>query len=234
MPQAPADPQPDRGPAPPTHGPRDLAAIREEYSMGGLDAADLTPEPLALFGRWLEEALAAGVHEPTAMSVSTVSADGQPSSRAVLLKGVDERGFVFFTNTASRKGRDLAANPRCALLFGWHQLQRQVRVEGTALRLGADEVKAYFDSRPRGSRLGAWASPQSLAVADRAELAEAFAAAERRFAGAEVPVPEHWGGYRVVPSAVEFWQGRPNRLHDRLRYRRESAAADWGTERLAP
>ncbi|WP_121253486.1 pyridoxamine 5'-phosphate oxidase [Nocardioides ferulae] len=210
----------------------DLAALREEYAAGGLVEADLAADPIAMFRRWLTEALAAGVHEPNAMVVSTVSPDGWPSSRLILLKGVEERGFVFFTNTASRKGADLAANPRCALLFPWHALERQVRVDGLAEPLPAADVAAYFAVRPRGSQLGAWASHQSRPVAGREELAAAYAEVSARFDGVDVPVPEEWGGYLVRPEVVEFWQGRPGRMHDRLVYRR--AGDGWTTGRLAP
>ncbi len=210
----------------------DLAALREEYSTGGLVEDDLASDPITMFRRWIDEATAAGLHEPNAMVVATVSPDGRPSSRMVLLKGLGERGFVFFTNTASRKGLELAANPACALLFPWHPLERQVRVDGTATPLPQDEVAAYFASRPRRSRLGAWASHQSNEVASRDELAESYAVMEERFPG-EVPVPEEWGGYAVSPSAVEFWQGRPGRMHDRLVYRRAQTGI-WDVVRLAP
>jgi pyridoxamine 5'-phosphate oxidase len=213
----------------------DLAELREEYSRAGLTEADLAPDPVTMFRRWMAEALEAGLHEPNAMVVSTATAAGRPSSRMVLLKGHDENGFVFFTNTGSRKGEELAANPACALLFPWHPLERQVRVDGAAVPLSRDEVAAYFATRPRGSQLGAWASHQSRPVAGREELAAAYDAAERRFPesdGVEVPVPEEWGGYLVVPEAVEFWQGRPGRMHDRLVYRRRGD--DWDVVRLAP
>ncbi len=210
----------------------DLAALREEYSTGGLVEDDLASDPITMFRRWIDEATAAGLHEPNAMVVATVSPDGRPSSRMVLLKGLGERGFVFFTNTSSRKGLELAANPACSLLFPWHPLERQVRVDGTATPLPPEEVTAYFSSRPRRSRLGAWASHQSTEVASRDELAESFAVMEERFP-AEVPVPEEWGGYAVSPAAVEFWQGRPGRMHDRLVYRRAESGA-WHVVRLAP
>jgi pyridoxamine 5'-phosphate oxidase len=211
----------------------DLASLREDYSRAGLTEDDLAPDPIVFFHRWLSDAVEAGLHEPNAMVVSTASADGRPSSRMVLLKGLPEEGFVFFTNTHSRKGEELAANPHCALLFPWHPLERQVRVEGLATPLGEDVVAAYFASRPRGSRLGAWASHQSRVVAGREELAEAYAAVEARFPDdAPVPVPDEWGGYVVRPEAVEFWQGRPGRMHDRLVYRRTPSG--WAVERLAP
>ena len=207
---------------------QEFAALRAEYSAAGLSEADLTPEPVALFRRWFEEVRV--LPEPNAMILSTVSADAKPSSRAVLLKAVDERGFVFFTNYDSRMGGELADRSDCALLFPWHALQRQVRVEGRAERIPADESAAYFATRPRGAQLGAWASRQSQVVS-AAELASSYAEADQRFPD-QVPVPGHWGGYVVVPDAVEFWQGRPNRMHDRWRYRRQGDG--WVTERLAP
>jgi pyridoxamine 5'-phosphate oxidase len=211
----------------------DLASLREDYSQAGLTEEDLAEDPFAFFHRWLRDAVEAGLHEPNAMVLATASPEGRPSSRMVLLKGLSEEGFVFFTNTHSRKGEELAANPHCALLFPWHPLERQVRVEGVATPLGADVVAAYFASRPRGSRLGAWASHQSRVVEGRAELARAYAAVEARFPDDRpVPVPDEWGGYVVRPEAVEFWQGRPGRMHDRLVYRRTSSG--WATERLAP
>lgn len=205
-----------------------LAALREEYTRAGLGEADLAPEPMGMFRRWFAEA--AELPEPNAMVLSTVSPDGQPSARIVLLKGLHPEAFVFFTNRASRKGDDLAANPHCSLLFPWHALQRQVRIEGRAEPLGRAEVAAYFATRPRGAQLGAWASPQSRVVTSE-ELNEAYAAADAAYPE-DVPVPEGWGGYAVVPDAVEFWQGRRNRMHDRLRYRRDGDG--WVIERLAP
>lgn len=210
----------------------DLAALRAEYARGGLDLPDLAANPIEMFDRWLHEAVAAQLHEPNAMVLATVSPDGQPSARMVLLKGYDERGLVFYTNLTSRKGNELAANPRCSLLFGWHGLERQVRIEGAATTLPPDEVAAYFATRPRGAQVGAWASPQSQPVSSRAELAQSYASMEVRFADADVPVPPHWGGYRVVPEVMEFWQGRPGRMHDRLVYRR--ASDGWTIGRLAP
>ena len=208
----------------------DLAGLRAEYGRAGLDEDDLAPDPIGMFERWMRDAQEAGLHEPNAMVVATVDAEGAPSSRMVLLKGLGQAGFVFFTNTRSRKGTELAGNPRCALLFPWHPLERQVRVDGVATPLPPADVEAYFATRPRGSKLGAWASHQSR-VTTREELAGAFEAAEARFPD-EVPVPEEWGGYVVRPHAVEFWQGRPGRMHDRLVYRR--TADGWRTERLAP
>jgi pyridoxamine 5'-phosphate oxidase len=212
----------------------ELVNLRREYAGRGLTEADLAADPITMFGKWFGEASAAGLHEPNAMVVATVSPDGQPSSRMVLLKGVSDEGFVFFTNVRSRKGQDLAAEPRCALLFPWHPLERQVRVEGTASALPHADVAAYFATRPRGSRLGAHASHQSRVVASRAELDAAYAKAEEAYPD-EVPVPEEWGGYLVRPEVVEFWQGRSGRMHDRLVYRRdESPRAGWRIERLAP
>lgn len=208
----------------------DLAALRFEYSQGGLPDTELRADPLDLFRRWFAEAQ--GVNEPNAMVVATVGADGQPSSRTVLLKGLDERGFVFYTNQQSRKGVELATEPRCALLFPWFALERQVRVEGTATTLPRDEVERYFHSRPRGAQIGAWASRQSQPVASREALDAAYAEADARFPGV-VPLPDAWGGYVVAPTAFEFWQGRSNRLHDRLRFEL-TAAGGWRGERLAP
>jgi pyridoxamine 5'-phosphate oxidase len=211
----------------------DVAALRREYADHGLAESDLAPDPITMFAGWFEMARSAGLYEPNAMVVSTVSPDGRPSSRMVLLKGFSDAGLVFFTNLRSRKGRELAAEPRCALLFPWHPLERQVRIEGPASLVSRDEVAAYFATRPRGARLGAHASHQSSVVSSRAELDAAYTLAEEAFPG-EVPVPEEWGGYRVRPEVVEFWQGRPGRMHDRLVYRRGPMGEGWRTERLAP
>jgi pyridoxamine 5'-phosphate oxidase len=215
----------------------DLAALRREYGDRGLDVPDLAPDPISMFRRWFDDTVAAGLHEPNAMVVATVSPAGRPSSRTVLLKGVDERGFVFFTNYESRKAADIAANPHVSLLFPWHDLQRQVRVEGMASKVSTEESEAYFASRPRESQLGAWASPQSRVVASRSALDERYGGVLAQFAGLdEVPVPPHWGGFRVAPYAVEFWQGRKGRMHDRLVYRRaeDDPHAPWTVDRLAP
>lgn len=209
-----------------------VAAARAEYTRGGLTEDDLLADPIAMFRRWYDEAHAAGLHEPNAMVVSTADAQGRPSSRLVLLKGVTDEGFAFYTNTRSRKGVELLANPQCAVLFPWHPLERQVRVDGAAEPLPQEAVDAYFAQRPRASQIGAWASHQSRPVAGRDELAREYAELEARFDGADVPTPEEWGGYLVRPEVVEFWQGRPGRMHDRLVYRREGAG--WRTERLAP
>jgi pyridoxamine 5'-phosphate oxidase len=220
-----------------THDDAEIAAMREEYARGGLAEGDLAADPVAMFERWFDDVRTANLHEPNAMVLATADAAGVPSSRMVLLKGFGAEGFRFFTNTASRKGRDLAANPRCSLLFPWHLLERQVRVDGVAEPLPDADVREYASSRPRGSQLGAWASHQSRPVADRAELDAAYADVEQRFDGVAddaIPVPDEWGGYLVRPETVEFWQGRKGRLHDRLVYRRDGSDGGWVTERLAP
>jgi pyridoxamine 5'-phosphate oxidase len=213
---------------------RELSDLRREYAAGGLDEADLDPDPVSMFRRWMHDAVRARVHEPNAFVLSTVGADGAPASRIVLLKGLDERGFVFFTNYTSRKGQEIAANPRCALLFPWHPLERQVRVEGSAVRLSDAANDAYFAGRPRTSQIGAWASQQSTVVPDRRALDALYGEVAARFGEGEVPRPPYWGGYCVRPQAVEFWQGRLGRMHDRLRYRRTDEIDGWATERLAP
>ncbi len=214
----------------------DPAAMREHYRGAGLLESDLAATPFAQFTHWFEEAVTSGLHEPNAMVVSTVDEAGRPHSRTVLLKGYDERGFVFFTNYGSRKGRQLAANPAVSLLFPWHPVDRQVIITGTVRRTGRDETAAYFRTRPHGSQLGAWASHQSEVIGSRAELDRMYAElADRYPPNEQVPVPPQWGGFRVTPDAVEFWQGRANRLHDRLRYVRTPEPADsWRVERLCP
>jgi len=214
-----------------------IADLRIDYKRETLDERAVAPDPFRQFGRWFDEALKAEVPEPNAMTLATADAGGRPSARVVLLKGFDEQGFVFFTNYASRKGRELAAREAAALLFFWPELERQIRIEGQVAKVGADESTAYFVSRPRGARLGAWASPQSETIAGRGALEALFAAVEARHAttGDDIPRPPHWGGYRLAPSMLEFWQGRPSRLHDRIRYRRNSAKAEaWIIDRLAP
>jgi pyridoxamine 5'-phosphate oxidase len=209
------------------------ADLRHEYAAGGLAESDLTADPFAMFQRWYDDAFAAGLYEPNAMVVASVSADGRPSARMVLLKGFSEGGWVFFTNLGSRKGVELLGNGHCALLFPWHPIERQVRVDGFATELPRADVDAYFATRPRNARLGAHASHQSRVVASRDALDDAWAAADASYPD-DVPVPDEWGGFRVAPDAVEFWQGRPGRMHDRLVYRRTDAAAGWTVHRLAP
>jgi len=210
----------------------DLSRLREAYEMAGLEEANLADDPVAQFQRWFAEVEAAGYWEPNAMVLSTVAADGSPSARNVLLKRVDERGFVLFTNYTSDKASEMEATHRAALTFSWTELRRQVRVVGDAQRLTDEESDRYWTTRPRGSQLGAWSSDQSAVVADRATLERAFAEQQERWASREVERPDHWGGYRVRPDTVEFWQGRPDRLHDRLRYRRGQDG--WVVERRAP
>ena len=211
----------------------DLAAMRRDYAARVLTEEDVLADPIAQFRRWFADAERAGIHEPNAMTLATVGADGQPSARVVLLKALDQRGLAFFTNLASRKSRELDADARAALVFWWGHLARQVRFEGVVERVADAEADAYFASRPRGSQIGAWASAQSSVIPDRQTLEEAARSHDQRFGDGEVPRPEFWGGFRLVPARVEFWQGRSDRLHDRLRYTR-AAAGDWRIERLAP
>lgn len=210
-----------------------LESQRREYLSGGLRRGDLGADPLDQFGRWMQQALEAEVPDPTAMAAATVSADGQPSQRIVLLKHFDERGFVFYTNFESRKALELAGNSRVSLLFYWNAMNRQIKICGTAERIGEDESAAYFAARPRPSQLAAMASRQSRVLESREKLLAAFEELDERYRDAEVPLPEDWGGYRVDAHEYEFWQGRPDRLHDRFRYSR-GTAGDWIIERLAP
>lgn len=212
----------------------ELDVLRAELQSRGLRRTDLAADPLVQFAQWFAFANEVGVHEPDAMVVSTVGPDGMPSSRHVLLKGVDH-GFVFFTNYTSQKGRELETHPMAAICFPWNLLSRQVRVEGTVERVTEAESDEYFASRPRDSQTGAWASHQSQAIDDRGVLESRWAEAAARFEGVEVPRPPHWGGFRVVPRRIEFWQGKPSRLHDRFRYTADDAAdGGWRVDRLSP
>lgn len=210
-----------------------LSDLRKDYSLAGLTEKDLAKDPFRQFDKWFQEATAAKIAEPNAMTLATATRDGRPAARTVLLKGVDGRGFVFFTNYESRKGRELDANPRAALVFPWIALERQVIIEGPLAKVTREESEAYFHSRPLASQLSAWASAQSSIVSGRAVLEASLKAVEKKYAGQTVPLPPHWGGFRLNPETVEFWQGRRSRLHDRLRYRREKDGS-WSVERLAP
>ncbi|HEX3797725.1 MAG TPA: pyridoxamine 5'-phosphate oxidase [Verrucomicrobiae bacterium] len=214
-------------------GEKPLADYRREYTLAGLRRADLDADPIAQFSRWFQQAVASAVPEPNAMTLATADADGRPSSRIVLLKNTDARGFIFYTNYDSRKGRELDANPNAALTFFWPQLERQVCIAGTVSKVSREESEHYFNSRPKGSRLSAWVSHQSEAVADRAALEKKLAELEAKYPGETVPLPPYWGGFCVTPTRVEFWQGRPNRLHDRFCYVRQPGQA-WLIERLSP
>ena len=209
-----------------------LEGERRDYEGADLDPAHVAPNPIEQFRAWFREAREAGIYEPEAMTVATVGADGRPSSRYVLLRGLDERGFAFYTNYQSAKARALNERPQAALTFGWLAMHRSVRAEGDVERLPAPESDAYFASRPRAAQISAWASPQSTVIAGREALDQAVAEIEARFAGQDVPRPAHWGGFVVSPKRVEFWQGRSGRLHDRVRY--ERGADGWRIERLAP
>ncbi|MGA3248760.1 MAG: pyridoxamine 5'-phosphate oxidase [Paraburkholderia sp.] len=210
-----------------------LAELRKNYSLGSLDVADIDRNPFRQFDAWFAQAVDAKLPEPNTMTLATVDSRGRPSARIVLVKGVDERGFVFFTNYESRKGRELADNPHASLLFYWIELERQVRIEGNVVKASPAESDQYFESRPLGSRIGAWASEQSQVIESRAVLE----AREREISakyGEHPPRPPHWGGYRLIPDAIEFWQGRPSRLHDRLLYTRAVEGGDWQLARLSP
>lgn len=209
-----------------------LADLRRDYALAALDRDGVDPDPIVQFSRWFDDAQHAGILEPNAMTLATCTPDGVPSARVVLLKDVSPGGFTFFTDYRSQKGEELAANPRAALVFLWKEIERQVRIAGRVERVTRDESEGYYRSRPLGSRIGAWASRQSSVIATRASLESAVASAQARFPGDDVPLPPHWGGYRVIPASLEFWQGRQSRLHDRLRYR--ATDDGWTIERLSP
>jgi pyridoxamine 5'-phosphate oxidase len=208
-----------------------VADLRRNYTQAGLEQGDSSP--FQQFELWFNQALAANLLEPNAMTLATVTSEGKPDARIVLLKGFDDRGFVFYTNYRSQKGRELAANPHAALVFLWGDLERQVRVVGRVEKATDLEADTYFQSRPLGSQLGAWASTQSEVIASRGVLEARMTALETEYAGREIPRPEYWGGFRVLPTEIEFWQGRPSRLHDRLRYQLQDSG-DWVIDRLAP
>ena len=210
-----------------------LAELRREYTLAGLTESDLAADPIEQFQKWFQQALDAGIIEPNAMVLATATKTGIPSTRVVLLKSVDQRGFTFFTNYESRKAQELAENPRASLTFPWVALERQVVVDGTVTKTSREEAAAYFSLRPRGSRLGAWVSTQSKVIPSRQLLEERLREVERKYPGEEIPLPPYWGGYLLAPQEIEFWQGRPNRLHDRLRYARQPNGS-WRIERLSP
>jgi pyridoxamine 5'-phosphate oxidase len=210
-----------------------LADLRKSYTRGGLRRADLDPDPVVQFNHWMHQALDARLVEPTAMTLATADRQGRPSARIVLLKGVDERGLLFFSNYESRKGHDLAENPNAALVLFWAELERQVRVTGTVARCAKEESERYYRSRPRGHRLGSWVSPQSEVIDGREILEKRLKDLDAKYPGDEVPLPSYWGGYILTPEEIEFWQGRPDRLHDRFRYSCQRDG-NWLIERLAP
>lgn len=210
-----------------------IADLRENYTKAGLKKSDVNTDPVEQFQLWFNEALEAGLPEPNAMTLATVTADGRPAARIVLLKALDQRGFVFYTNFQSRKGQELIATPWASLVFLWLPLERQVRIEGQVEKLNAAEMDEYFASRPRGSQLGAWASDQSEEVADREELEHNLSKLQSKYEGQTIPRPSHWGGFLVKPNLIEFWQGRPSRLHDRICYQKQTEG-DWRLSRLAP
>jgi pyridoxamine 5'-phosphate oxidase len=212
---------------------KDLGSLRNEYSKAALDAKSVSQDPISQFTKWFEEAIAAKVPEPNAMNLATINENGRPASRIVLLKGIEDYKFVFYTNYQSRKGKELDQNPACSLTFFWPELERQVRVEGVASRIDEKRSEKYFQSRPRGSQIGAWASPQSSVISDRSLLEERAKQIEAKYKGEEIlPKPNQWGGYEIDPLMVEFWQGRPSRLHDRILYTKDEGT--WKINRLAP
>ena len=210
-----------------------IEEVRKDYQRFNLREEDLDADPIRQFHVWFDQALLSEVAEVNAMALATATPDGRPSVRIVLLRGVDDRGFAFFTNYESRKARELESNPFASMVFFWHELERQVRIEGRVERVAAEDSDRYFHGRPAGSRIGAWASPQSQVISGRDELEAQFRELEKRYPDGSIPRPPNWGGYRLVPDAIEFWQGRPNRLHDRLRYTRQPQGV-WLVERLAP
>lgn len=208
------------------------ADIRKAYALHELDEQSVAHDPFKQFNLWWQEVLNAGIDEPNALTLATADKQGRPEARTVLLKGFDAAGFIFYTNYESAKAHHLTENPFCSLLFFWKELERQVRMVGAAEKVSAEETAEYFNSRPEGSRIGAWASPQSRVVADKGWLEKNYRDYEEKFQEGAIPVPAHWGGYRVIPERIEFWQGRPNRMHDRIQYRKK--AGQWIIERLAP
>lgn len=210
-----------------------LSELRREYTLAGLNEADIDHNPFKQFGKWFEQALSASVDEPNAMTLATATPDGKPSARIVLLKDFDEHGFVFYANYESRKGQELAENPHAALVFYWIELERQVCISGRASRVTRQESESYFHSRPEGNQLGAWASHQSQVIEGREVLENRLNQVMKEYAGETIPVPPYWGGYRLAPDSIEFWQGRPDRLHDRIRYRLRPDKS-WLIERLSP
>lgn len=209
-----------------------ISSIRKDYQLQSLELTDVAATPVLQFDKWWNEAVSSSIEEVNAMTLATVNPDGKPAARIVLLKGFDENGFIFFTNYLSEKGKSISAHPYASLVFFWKELERQVRVEGSCIQVSKSESDEYFLSRPIGSRLGAWASPQSTVISSRTVLDQNLDRVTAQYADGIVPRPDHWGGYRVIPEMVEFWQGRPSRLHDRIRYRKEES--QWLIERLAP
>lgn len=210
----------------------ELNKMRQEYRSGNLDEKEMPSNPLDQFRNWFEEAISSGITEPNAMTVATSTAEGKPSARVVLLKEMNDNGFIFFTNYNSRKGHELITNPFVAVVFDWHDIERQVRIEGIIEKVDENESDAYFNIRPNESKLGAWASPQSKIVSGREELEELEKSYAIRFKGNEIPRPPHWGGFLIKPTMIEFWQGRPNRMHDRMAYYKNGS--NWELRRLAP